>query len=375
MHLRHKAACKSCGDGVVTAPPADKVIEGGLPGPGLLAEVLVGKYRDHLPLQRQVGRFKRLGVDLARSTLSDWVGHAAEALQPVAGAIRQAALSSHVLQTDGTGLRVLDRDKASGTRRGSLYCHVGDDEHVFFDYQPDESHEGARAAPVGRRGWIVADGHPAYDPLFDGPDATAVEAGCWMHCRRYYKKALDAGDLRAAVAIKIIKDFYKLEAQAKQARAGPVEILRMRQEQTLPRLNELGAWIAKMYDDEPPKTPLARAMGYTVRQWDALLRFVEDPALPPDNGAPERAIRAVAVGRRNWLFAGSDAGGRRAAVMYTLLGSCAAVGAEPWEFMRDVLHKLAAGWPHRRLAELMPGASLAARPQPGPRTEDEPSAA
>jgi len=354
VYLREKLACKKCGDGVAVAPAANKVIERGLPGPGLLAKLLVDKYTDHLPLNRQAKRYSRLGVDLSRSTLSDWNGAVTDLLRPVAQRIRDQVLDAYVLGADGTHLKVLDKNHEANIKRGSLWCYVGDGKHAYFDYIPNERKEGPQSFLRERVGYIQADADPKLDDLFKGPEAKAIEIGCWMHDRRYWANALDAGDLRAAHPLGIIKKMYKVEDAAKKQRAGPDQVYRMRQEQSVPLLNELGKWIADNYNTERPTSPLAEAMGYTLRQWAALKRYTEDGRLLIDNGGVERAIRVVAMGRRNYLFAGSDTGGQRAAIAYTILGSCALVGINPWAYLRDVFEKLAAGWPMKRIEELLP---------------------
>jgi len=372
VYLREKLACKKCGDGVAVAPAANKVIERGLPGPGLLAKLLVDKYTDHLPLNRQAKRYSRLGVDLSRSTLSDWNGAVTDLLRPVAQRIRDQVLDAYVLGADGTHLKVLDKNHEANIKRGSLWCYVGDGKHAYFDYIPNERKEGPQSFLRERVGYIQADADPKLDDLFKGPEAKAIEIGCWMHDRRYWANALDAGDLRAAHPLGIIKKMYKVEDAAKKQRAGPDQVYRMRQEQSVPLLNELGKWIADNYNTERPTSPLAEAMGYTLRQWAALKRYTEDGRLLIDNGGVERAIRVVAMGRRNYLFAGSDTGGQRAAIAYTILGSCALVGINPWAYLRDVFEKLAAGWPMKRIEELLPAVWAENHPEHLIHTKDPP---
>jgi hypothetical protein len=263
---------------------------------------------------------------------------------------------SIVLKTDGTGLDVLDKTHPENIKRGSLYCHVGDGPELFFRYVPNQAKEGPQEILASREGYIVADAGGVYDGLFSRSGSKAVEVGCWMHCRRGFFKAADLGDLRAAIALKYIKQLYKVEEQARQLKADARRRERLRRSKSQPILNRLHAWIAGLYPQEPPKTPLHRAMGYAINQWEALNRFVEDGRLPIDNGEVERAIRTVAVGRRNYLFAGSDEGAKRAAVIYTVIGSCTLAGVNPWEYLRDVLEKLVGGWPAKRLEELLPAA-------------------
>ena len=355
--LREKLACRPCGEGVVVAAPANKVIERGLPGPGAMAEVLVNKYTDSLPLYRQHERFKRLGVDIARSTLGNWVAEGAWLLRPIALRLALRVLAAHVLQTDSTHLRVLDDSRKPAVKRGTLWCYVGDGQDVVFRYTPTGHQDAPLAFLALRRGWLQADGTNLYDKLFKdrpGHAATAVEVGCWMHGRRYFVRALEAGDLRAAVPLKKIQALYKIEDDANALGLDPDARLALRQEKSVPVLLELGTWIAATANREPPKSPLAKAMTYSVNQWQALMRYTEDGRLPIDNGAVERAIRTVAVGRKNYLFAGSDEGAERAAILYSILGSCALAGVDPWAYLRDVLDKLAGNWPHHRLDELLP---------------------
>lgn len=362
-HLREKLVCEPCGDGVVVAEAPAKLIDNGRPGPGLVAEILVNKYRDSLPLNRQSHRFARLGVDLPRSTLCDWVGVGASELSPIARLLCTRTLMAEVIKTDGTGIDVLDRTLAGNKKRGTFYAHVGDGADTFFAYVPNESKEGPQAILAEREGPIVADAAGVYDGLFTAPGSKAIECGCWMHARRPFEAALDAGDTRAAIALSFIKKIYKVERQARLARAGPEMRERMRQRKSKPLVEALGKWIGALYPHEPPKTPLYKGLVYASNQWTALNRFLEDGRVPIDNGEVERAIRVVAVGRRNYLFAGSDAGAERAAIMYTILGSCALAGADPWAYTKDVLTKLAGGWKATRLEELLPANWLRLHPE------------
>ena len=363
-HLQEKIACRPCGDGVVTAPSPGKVIEGGIPGPGLLASIVVDKYRDGLPLYRQADRFGRVGFEIARSTLVGWVAQATRVLQPIADRLEVQAMEAFVLHTDATGLDVLDKRHPNNIKRGSLLCHVGDNGVAFFKYVSNQSKAGPQAILASRVGFVCADAAGVYDGVFSKPGSLAVELGCWMHSRRYFKKALDAGDLRAAIAIKYIKRLYKIERRATRIGAGPIHRGRLREEKSKPVLAGLHAWIKQMYEIEPPGTSLHRALTYAINQWEALIRFAEDGRLPIDNGAAERAITTVAVARKNFLFAGSDAGGERAATLFTVLSSCALAGAEPWSYLRDVFDKIANGWPSKCIDELLPEAWQAARAPP-----------
>jgi transposase len=352
--VRPKYACRPCGDGLVVAPPADRVIEGGLPGPGLVAHVLVSKYKDHLPLHRLSGIYARHGVELRTSTLSDWVAAGADTLQPLAREVARRALASHVLQSDDTHLKVLDREHPNGLKRGHMWVYLGDSTWAAFVYTPDWKQEGPLSFLEGREGWLLVDGYKGYDKLFTRPGATAVEAGCWSHARRYFVEALDAGDTRAALPLSLMGRLFEVEREASEQQVDEAERLRRRDTLSRPITEQLGRWVADTYNREPPKSPLARACFYTINQWKPLSRFLEDARLPLHNNASELRLREIAVGRKNYLFAGSDAGAERAACVYTLVATCVLAGVEPWAYLTDVLEKLASGWPQRRLEELLP---------------------
>lgn len=354
VHVREKLACRGCETAVTTAPAADKVIERGLPGPGLLAHVIVCKFQDHCPLHRLRRVYLREGVDLAVSTLAGWVEAGHDALQPLAERIRALARAAFLVQADDTGLKVLDRDAPGGSKRGHMWCYVGDGQHVAFVYTPTWRKEGPQGFLADRKGYVQADAYKGYDGLFDREGATAIEVGCFAHARRYFFETLQAGDVRAALPMKLIQALYAIEARAKELGLEPDARRELRQTEAMPILTTLGRWLAETYNTEPPKSPLAKAAGYSIRQWEALKRYTEDGRLPIDNTACERALRGVALGRKNYLFAGSDAGADRAATMYTILGTCALAGVEPVAYLRDVLVKLQGDWPAARIDELLP---------------------
>lgn len=353
VQLRAKYACRPCQGEISIAPVALKPIDAGVPGFGLLADVLVKKYADHCPLHRIRGIYRRHGVDLPVSTLSHWVGAGSEILEPIARAIRRETLASHVVQADDTGLRVLDPAKKGGTKRGHMWSYVGDQVWVTFDYTPTWEGEGPCTFLADRHGWLQADAYAGYDRLFRGEDATAVEVGCWAHARRYYFDALPS-DRRAGVALAWIGKLYEVEREAKERGLDPLGVLALRLDKSKPILETFRKWIQETWPHAPPKSPLGQALVYSANQWPALQHFLEDGRLELDNNACERALRTIAVGRKNWLFAGSDEGARRSAVIYTIVGTCRLNGVDPWEYVRDVLEKLAAGWLQSRIAELLP---------------------
>jgi transposase len=360
-YARAKLACRKCGEGVVVAPPAAKPIDGGLPGPGLLAHVLVSKYKDHLPLNRLSGIYERSGVNLNSSTLGDWVAAGTDGLEPIARAIWRKAIEAHLLQSDDTGIKVLDKDHPNGIKRGHLWVYLGDGQWSAFVYTPDWKGEWPQSFLAARKGWLQVDGYGGYQDLFTREGATAIEVSCWAHARRAFVETLEAGDLRAAIPVKLIAKLYDVERAAKEAGEGHEARCERRQREAPPILAALGKWMADTYQAEPPKSPLAKACYYVIARWESLKRFLEDGRLPIDNTASERELRQVAVGRANYLFAGSDQGGERAAIAYTVISTCMLADIDPLAYLTDVFQKLADGWPNHRLGELLPPSWAAAR--------------
>jgi len=363
VHAREKYACGRCKEGVEIAPAPDKVIGGGLPGSGLVAQVVVAKYRDHLPLERQAQIYRRSGVELSPSTLGDWVTAAVTLLSPLSELIFARALSAHTLQVDDTKLRVLDRSDPRHIKRGHQWVLVGDRRWIAFAYTETWEGKAARKLVDKRVGWLQADGYAGFAELFTRPRATAIEVGCMAHARRKFVDALKGGEARAAVAVEIFQRLYRVEREAKDQRLDPEATCALRQKRSAPILDELGRWIAATHPLAPPRSPLGKAIYYTVKRWKQLSRFMEDGALDIDNTAAERALRMVALGRANWMFAGSDAGARRAAVLYTVIATAVAWGVEPWAYVRDLLDKLSGRWLNSRLPELLPDTWRDAHPE------------
>lgn len=363
QYVRPKVVCKTCEAHVSIAPAADKVIEGGRPGATLLAHAIVGKYQDHNPLHRLHRIYLRYGVDLAVSTLCDWMKAGHEMLQPLVAAIIRMALAAFVLQVDDTGVKVRDAAAPGGIRRGHLWGHVGDGRWACFYYSKDWSGEHPQAFLRDRTGYTQADAYKGYDALFLGAGAKQVEVGCHAHARRYWTELLDSGDSRAAMPLKLYQKLYEVERLATLRNLEPHGRHELRQEHSRPLVDGLFAWILEHHGAEPPKSLFAKASGYAIRQQAALQRFLEHGAIPIDNTGVERALRPICCGRRNYLFCGSDEGAKRAATMYTILGTCALNGVEPAAYLADVLQKLSSGWPNSKLDELLPPAWLVAHPR------------
>lgn len=337
---------------IVTAPVPDKVIDKGLPGPGLLTQVVIAKYRDHLPLNRQTKIYARSGVELSRNTLVDWVAAVAYLFEPLAKLIYRLVMQSHVVQADDTRLPVLDRSKAKNIKRGRMWALVGDRDYVAFQYARDW--RGATTAEFlgARVGWLQVDGYAGYEQIF--ALGLAVEVGCWMHCRRKFHTAFKGNDLRAAEPLRLIGKMYKIEKQSREAGDSHTQRLERRLRDTKPVIEKLGEWIEEHTGREPPSSHLGKAFTYAINQWTALCRPLEDGALELDNGGVERTLRGPAMGRRNWFFAGSDEGAKRAASIATVLESATRHELDLRRYVHDILVKLSSGWLNSRLDELLP---------------------
>jgi len=337
---------------IVTAPAPNKVIEKGLAGPGLLAQVMLSKYKDHCPLARQTRIYQRAGVDLHRNTLVDWIAAVAFLLEPIANRIYQLAMLAHALQVDDTRLDVLDRSKKKNIKRAHLWVMVGDHKYIAFKYTPDWTAEKAKAFLGSRIGWMQVDGYKGYESI--ARDRPLLLVGCWMHARRHLVKAFDAKDMRAAVPLDIIKKMYAVERASKDAEEDHDARFLRRQRDLVPLLDHFESWLDEHRGVTPPKSNLGKAIGYADNHWDILRVIEKDGALELDNGDVERVIRGPAIGRRNWLFAGSDAGGERAAIILTVLETAARSGIDLRVYLRDVLVKLSSGWLMSRIDELLP---------------------
>lgn len=340
---QEKLACVDCEAEVVRAPPGDKIVPGGRVGTSLVAQLLVDKYRDGLPLHRQKERFARLGLPLAVSTLADQVAWAAEALHPLWQEARQQVLAAEVMNFDGTGIAVRDSSRPDGIRLGTFWGAVGDDEVALYLYASTGKQHGQREGEMGpaeflarRVGRTVVDAAPLFDTSFRR--AGLVECGCNTHSRRYFRKALAAGDSRAALPLAAFKKLYDIEEEVRGKE--PEEIRLERQTRSIPLYDELESWCRVRQPHEPPSSALGKAIGYLLNNVVPLRRFLDDGVIPIDNGAVERLHVRTALTRKTFLFAGSDAGAERAAVVYSVLGCCALLDINPVEYLSDVLPRL-----------------------------------
>jgi transposase len=356
-HIRPKYACQACEAHVVIADTLPQPIDKGLPGPGLLAHIAVSKYADHLPLYRLEGIFKRSGVELSRSTMCDWMATIAELLEPIVKLMLGKILTSKVVQNDDTTVPVQDHD-GKGIKTGRLWVSVGDHEHLYivYRYTPDRSAAGPEEIFKDFKGYLQADAYSAYDGLYKSGEI--VEVGCMMHARPKFYEARTSDPPRSHQALAWISLLYDVERDAKEREPTDYEAFvalrhQLRGERSRPILDKFHAWLEAELPKVLPKSPIGEAIQYALNHWDALKRPLEAGFLELDNGACERAFKPVALGRKNWLFAGSDKGGQTAAILMSLCMTCKNLGIDPQAYLRDVLDRISTH-PARRIEELLP---------------------
>jgi transposase len=331
-----------------------------LAAPGLLAYVIVSKFGDHLPLYRLEHILGRSGVSLVRSTLCDWLADGATLLRPLYQIMVQEVLQSWVIQTDDTPVQVQDKTR-DRTRQGHVWDYWGDAYHpyVVYDYTPNHEHVGPQRFLNDYLGYLQADAYTGYDALY--ATGRLSEVGCWAHARRKFYEAQATDPERGLYVLGVIRQLYhiekqvdaQIEAQGLTREVGWWLRLRRRHEEAQPILTRLCLWLTKQREQVLPKSPIGEAIGYALNHWAALLRYTTQGYLAIDNNAAERALRAIAVGRKNYLFFGSDVGGATAAVLYSFVQSCKRLSIEPWRYLRDVLERLPT-CPAEQLADLLP---------------------
>jgi len=394
-HVQLKYACRRCeqqaaegGPQITTAEKPLSPIEKGLAAPGLLAYVIVSKYGDHLPLYRLERILDRYGIEIARSTMCDWMAKCAEALQPLHDRLVHYVRQSDVIHTDDTPVEVLDRDRPQ-TRTGRFWAYLGDPAHPYtvFTYTASRSRDGPMQFLKGwgedRPVYLQADAFGGYDGIYAGEAGGRVtEVACWAHARRKFYEARSSDAAASTQALAYIRLLYDVEDQAqeqfkerceKRAAADPGATtkrdavadhrvlaairLALRQEHAAPRLEQFKLWLLSQQAERGgpvlPKSPMGQAIAYALNQWEALSIYVTDGRLAIDNNAAENALRRVAIGRKNWLFCGSDNGGHTAAILFSLIATCQRHKIEPFTYLRDVLTRIAAT-PISQLDQLLP---------------------
>lgn len=356
-HVRPKYTCSCCHDGVHSAAPAPQVIPKGIAGAGLLTHVLVSKYVDHLPLHRQESIFARQGVELARSTMCDWIEGICERLMPLRAHLMTAVLACDIVHADDTPLLCLENAEGRGKSRAALWVYRSEIA-TLFDLRPNRSRDGPSTMLANWKGHLVSDAYSGFDELHRKGDV--IEVGCMAHARRKYFEALPTSPEDSSRMLASIQLLYGIEKEARNAGMDAGARTHLRHEKSRAIVDVMKRDLEDVATRALPRSMLGEAVTYMQRQWIALTRFVDDGRLPIDNMPAERAIRGVAVGRKNWLFAGSFAGGERAALVYSLIETCRQHGVEPFAYFRDVLERIpvVAG---DRIGELTPWAWKAAR--------------
>jgi transposase len=372
-HRRWKYACRRCEEQVAIAPVPNKPIAKGLPGPGLLSSVVVSKYADHLPLYRLEDVFARSGVELSRSTLCRWAMQTAIVLEPVYQAMVDRVRSSESIHTDDTPVPVIDASlPKTRTARFWVYCGDWQNPYTVYDYTTSRRRDGPADFLADFAGYLHADAFAGYDGIYAAGNVKQVL--CWAHARRKFYDARTVQPEVAHIAVAHIARLYRVEREAHEL-IGPDELdseqawlawhgqrVELRQQHSLPLLGEFRQWLQVTEQSVLPKSPIGQALQYVLPRWDGLVRYCENGALSIDNNLSERMVRPVAIGRKNYLFMGSDNGGKAAAVLYSIMASAKAIQVEPFAYVRDLLVQLSRTTPPA-VAALLPDAWLAAHPE------------
>lgn len=343
---------------IVSEPPPARPLPKCVAGPGLLAQVLVDKFCDHLPVNRQVKRFERDGLSIPYNTLLDWSAKSIDLISVLHQAQKKALLCSPYIHVDETGLKVLLGKQSKGNNNkhihsGYLWCyHSSRDKLVFFDYQAGRGECHTHAMLKDYKGIIQTDGWQVYENVA-GKNRDIIQICCLAHARRKFKDAEPYDKERCAYALGKFKVLYDIERRCKEKNLSEDEIRDTRQKESVPILEELHGWMVEQYKSLLPSAPLSQAIGYNLRHWQRLCHYTTEGMLLPDNNAVEASIRPVALGRHNYLFAGSEKGAERIAIIYSLLGTCKINKVNPLEWLQDVLERIN-DHPINRISELLP---------------------
>ncbi len=325
--------------GVLIGDLPVRPLEKAMAGEGLLAQIVIDKYVDHLPLYRQMQRFERTGIKLAYSTLTDWVSGTCKLIEPLFEALKKQVLQSSYLHADETPIKVMDKDKKGETHRGYYWVYQNSiDKIVFFDYQEGRGREGPMEILESFKGYLQTDGYNVYDVFDKKENITLIH--CMAHARRYFTEALDNDQSRAAYMLQEMQKLYAIERSCSDQSLSFDDIQAVRQEKSAPILAALGEWMNKQYVQTLPRSAIGKALGYSIQRWEKLSQYTKDGMLKIDNNPVENSIRPVALGRKNYLFAGSHEAAKRSGMLYSLLGTCKMHGIEPYGWLKNVLQKM-----------------------------------
>jgi len=348
--IRYKYA-KANNEGVIIANLPSSPIEKGKVGASVLALIIVQKYVDHLPLYRQIEQFKRMGMEIPSSTMSDWVKTAAELIAPLYEVLVKSILKSNYLQADETRIQVLDRDKKKKTHRGWYWTYRDVQSGlVLFDYHESRGREGPSERLKHFEGYLQTDGYEVYNQ-FEKKYVTHVL--CMAHARRYFEQALSNDKDLAEYALKEIQKLYAIEKYCRENNLSIYDRLDLRQEKSVPVLEQLYQWLKETVVQVTPTSAIGKAISYALPRWERLMLYAHDGRLEIDNNLVENAIRPIAIGRKNYLFAGSHEAAQNAAMFYSLLGTCKLKGIEPFQWLKNIFEVLP-DWKANRLEELLP---------------------
>ena len=339
-------------EGIIIAPMIERPLPKAIAGPGLLARIIIDKYVDHLPLYRQMERFKREGIIIAYSTIGDWIKNGCTLIDPLYEALEKLIAQSNYLHADESPVKVLDKDKKGQTHRGYFWVyHNSIDGLVWFDYREGRGREGPVEILKDFKGYLQTDGYAVYDIFKEQKDITVLH--CMAHARRMFYEAQDNDKAIAEYALEQIGLLYAIEGKAKEQQFTAQQSLELRQREAVPVLEKLGKWMKEAYIRALPKSVIGKALGYSIQRWPELMLYTTDGKLNIDNNPVENSIRPVAIGRKNYLFAGSHEAAKRSAMLYSLMGTCKLHGVNPFIWLRDVLQRIN-NHPINKIAELLP---------------------
>jgi len=354
-HIRHKYACGKCdaegyNPNIAVAEKPQQPIDRGLPGPGLLAYVITSKLGDHLPLYRLERIFERQQVHVARSTMCAWMRHAGELVKPLVKLMTERVRQSQAIHTDDTSVPI-QSPGAKQCRKGRIWCYLGDNvnPYIVYDHTPSRSRDGPAKWLSSYEGYLQADAYGGYDGIFHSRNVT--EVACWAHARRKFYDAQDSDQERATQMLALIAELYAIEREAKDA--DEAARLQLRQERSVPVLDRIKAWLDAEQEIVLPRSPMAAAIGYAQNQWQALTTYTTQGFLNIDNNASERALKRVAIGRKNWLFAGNDAAAENHARLWSLIATCERHKVDPQRYLTSVLAKIGTT-PTEELGQFLP---------------------
>jgi transposase len=360
QHIYPKYACSCCKDGVTSAEPAANPIAGGLAGPGLLAYVVVNKFSLHLPLYRQQDELARHGIFLARSTLCDWLAQCGALLDPLVELMARRVVLSPVINADETTVPVLDRTRTS-TRTGYFWVYIspGDHGYTVFDYRDSRCRDGPAEFLEDFRGYLQTDAYSSYESVVLDSAGRIIPVSCWAHARREFFDARLNQPLEAHYVLGLIAQLYDIEDEVRLA--NPEERLTARQKRSVPILDRLETFLREQKPGALPKSQYGKAIAYALNHWTELRQFTENGVLEIDNNVAERTLRLCAIGRKNWMFLGSDRGGETAAICFSILANAKRYRIEPFAYVRALLVALSST--NVDLESLLPDAWIAAHPE------------